>query len=156
MVGPVCRAMTALLLSVSLLSLLLLPAFGARSSLQSEQRLVDSAAAHLPPPPTNAEMGSLVHVQLLHRHGDRAPVHVSPVDRPVWTERVGLRGGQLSRIGMAQLHAMGKFMRKNYVHESDNTHNKRRIALPDAPSCTAAAVAQPNAAVTFVPFISTL
>lgn len=153
-VGPVVRAMMALLLAVAVApSLLPLPALGAHSSLQSSQRLEDAAAAHLPPPPRSDEMGTLVHVQLLHRHGDRAPVHVSPADRPVWTERIGLRGGQLSRIGMAQLHAMGKFMRKTYIHESDTQqqqHSRRRAD----DQRTAQRPASRPVPVTFVPFVT--
>ena len=93
------------------------PFFVAGNYLASQGRL-DLADTSLPSsPPSSAELGELVHVQLLHRHGDRAPVHVNPKDMPLWRDRIGLRPGQLSKIGIAQLGALGRHLRKAYVME---------------------------------------
>jgi hypothetical protein len=80
--------------------------------------LFDVSAIDLPPPPSLHMLGDLLHVQIQHRHGDRAPVHVAPAMAHVW-EQSGLRPGQLSPIGTAQLASLGRFMRRIYMEESD-------------------------------------
>ena len=85
--------------------------------------LIDESARGLPPPPSPSSMGTLMHIQLLHRHGDRSPVHMSPNEAQTW-KGMGLQAGQLSKIGVAQLKALGSFLRKQYIHQSDTLHSR--------------------------------
>lgn len=59
-----------------------------------------------------AEASSLRLVQLLFRHGDRTPSHTFPNDpyRYDWPEGVEM----LTRLGMEQQYALGKYLRKRY------------------------------------------
>src|SRR5688572_4137313 len=100
--------LAAVLRAVGVAGMLLAPlgAMGQPHWPPSASPFVDPSlhADQLRHPPMASELGSLVHVQLLHRHGDRAPVHVAPAQAALWAKQ-GLRAGQLSAIGMAQLAA---------------------------------------------------
>ncbi len=102
--------------NIAALAVVLLLVCAAVSSVSALPPLFDASAVDLPPPPAEP-LGSLVHVQIQHRHGDRSPVHVAPAMAQVW-QRKGLRPGQLSSIGAAQLAALGRFLRKTYISES--------------------------------------
>jgi hypothetical protein len=106
-------AMLAVLCSLIIAALAVLPAALAIGY----PSFADTDASGLPPAPPPSALGSLVHVQLLHRHGDRSPVHVAPAHATVWAKQ-GLRPGQLSDIGAAQLAAMGREFRQRYITES--------------------------------------
>lgn len=60
----------------------------------------------------------VVFVTLVHRHGDRSPVSFLPTDganNAHWLEGPG----QLTPIGMQQLHALGVSLRERYVTSDD-------------------------------------
>ncbi|CAI2353880.1 unnamed protein product [Caenorhabditis sp. 36 PRJEB53466] len=62
-----------------------------------------------------AEARKLEFAQALFRHGDRAPLHL-PYPNDQYTEKSWSRGwGQLTSIGMQQLHELGEFFRHKYV-----------------------------------------
>ncbi|EFP05606.1 hypothetical protein CRE_27013 [Caenorhabditis remanei] len=64
---------------------------------------------------SSIESRRLEFVQALWRHGDRAPLHL-PYPNDLYTEKSWSRGwGQLTSIGMQQLHELGDFFRHQYV-----------------------------------------
>ncbi|PIC26581.1 hypothetical protein B9Z55_019115 [Caenorhabditis nigoni] len=64
---------------------------------------------------SSIETRRLEFVQALWRHGDRAPLHL-PYPNDLYTEKSWSRGwGQLTSIGMQQLHELGEFFRHQYV-----------------------------------------
>ncbi|EGT57525.1 hypothetical protein CAEBREN_02820 [Caenorhabditis brenneri] len=64
---------------------------------------------------SSLETRKLEFVQALWRHGDRAPLHL-PYPNDQYTEKSWSRGwGQLTSIGMQQLHELGDFFRHQYV-----------------------------------------
>lgn len=65
----------------------------------------------------NSAQGELLYVQVLHRHGDRSPVHVNPASSKEWAE-LGLEPGQLTNKGANMLYALGQLLREEYVEKT--------------------------------------
>ena len=70
-----------------------------------------------PPPP------GPVWVQLVHRHGDRTPIHPFP-NTTGWTD-YNLPPGSLTSIGWAQHSAVGRWLRHRYAIESQLINPQR-------------------------------
>ena len=66
-----------------------------------------ASASFSPPPP------GLIWAQLIHRHGDRTPIHPFP-NNSVWND-YRLPPGSLTSIGWAQHAAVGRWVRERYA-----------------------------------------
>ena len=63
--------------------------------------------------PDSASPAQLLFVQLLHRHGDRTPIHIYPPSH-LWDD-YPLPPGSLTSIGWAQHNAVGQALRQRYM-----------------------------------------
>ena len=63
--------------------------------------------------PTDPSNDQLVYVQLIHRHGDRTPIHTYPPSH-LWDD-YPLPPGSLTSIGWAQHNAVGAALRQRYM-----------------------------------------
>lgn len=72
----------------------------------------------------------LVYVQAIWRHGDRAPEEL-PYPKDPYTEDYWERGwGELTNIGINQLHDLGVFFRNRYVGSFVNSSfNYKEVRL---------------------------
>jgi len=61
----------------------------------------------------------LVQVQVLHRHGDRAPIGQGPPKYPIdWVTAIGVQPSQLTGTGTTQATQLGQWLRSRYIDET--------------------------------------
>lgn len=76
----------------------------------------------------------LLFVQILFRHGDRAPINLYPNDpnsESFWTEGLG----KLTMLGRKQHYALGKFLREMYGNFTTSSPNEVNVTSSDVDRC---------------------
>ena len=76
----------------------------------------------------NHDISTLKVLQVVHRHGDRSPVHFLPKDpfknvSEYWPEG----GGQLSNSGKLRMYRLGQFLRNEYQEFLGQAYSPREV-----------------------------